>query len=123
MATPGSNLLDDALTLICPDSFQYYRFMDIQTNGIGLDVRRYAPPTSVRGSVQAVDRSLYADAGLDFSKRYLQIWTSTDVSDLYRARAGDQVQWEGSRWEVTSENDWHPMDGWNSFLAVQVPTP
>ena len=123
MAVPGSNLLTAALELICPEPFQLYRYQGKTTNDIGYDVRTYAAPITIRGSIQAVDRAYYAEQGLDFNKRHIQVWTETEVEDLYRARSGDQIAWEGQRWEVLNESDWFPIDGWNSFVAVQVPTP
>jgi len=123
MQVPGSNILDDAFECIDCEDFQFYRYEGKTTNTIGLDVRTYAAPVTVTGSIQAVDRSYYADNGLDFTKRHIQVWTTTDIEDLYRARSGDQIQWNGERWEVLSETDWIPIDGWNSFIAVQVPTP
>ncbi len=123
MPTPGSNLLTTALGIICRESFDYIQFTGRTTNAIGYDERTYAEPVTITGSVQAVDRSHYTDNGLDFSKRHIQIWTDTNVEDLYRARSGDQIQWNGNRYEVLSETDWHPIDGWNNFIAVEVPTP
>ena len=121
--TPGSNLLTDAFELICTEPFDYYRFTGIETNAAGIDVRAYAAPVTVQGSVQPVDRSEYDDMGLDWTKRYIQVWTDQNVDDLYRERAGDQIGRHGFRWEIQSENDWHEIDGWNSFTAVQVPVP
>lgn len=121
MNVPGSNLLAYALTVICPDSFVLHRFTGKTTNTIGLDVSAYAAPETFQGSIQAVGRRLYADMGLDFTRRYISIWVSTNIDDLYRGRAGDQVTWNGTRWQVIDENDWHPIDGWDSIIAVQVP--
>ena len=123
MIVPGSNLLSDALECIDCETFQFYQYQAKTTNTIGLDVRTYAAPVTATGSIQPVDRSYYADAGLDFTKRHIEVWTETDTEDLYRARSGDQIGWEGERWEVVSETDWFPVDRWNSFVAVQVPTP
>ena len=117
---PGSNLLTTALELICAEPFDYIEYTGTSVNEIGFDVRTYAAPVTVRGSVQAVDRTEYDQLGLDWTKRYIRIWTETDIDDLYRDRAGDQVRWHNLLWEVQSEDDWHPIDGWNSFTAVQV---
>lgn len=121
--TPGSNQLTDAFELICPEPFDYYRFTGMTTNAVGIDVRSYAAAVTARGSVQPVDRSKYGEMGLDFTRRYIQVWTDTDVMDLYRERAGDQIGWNSARWEIQSENDWHIIDGWNRFTAIQVPVP
>ncbi len=123
MAVPGSNLLTTALGLICPEPIQFYQFTGFATNAIGYDVRTYAAPTTVMASVQAVDRTQYSEAGLDFNKRHIAVWASQDIDDLYRGRAGDQIGWQGVRWEVLSESEWHPIDGWNNLIAVQVDEP
>ena len=123
MAVPGSNLLTSALSLICRQSFSYYPFNARTVNVNGYYERTYGAPVPTTGSVQAVDRSLYADNGLDFTKRYIQVWTETDAEDLYRDRAGDQIDYDSRRWEITNADAWHTLDGWNSFLAVEVPTP
>ncbi len=123
MSVPGSNLLSAAFDLICADSLPLYRYEGKTLNSIGYDVRTYSRPVTISGSVQAVDRNFYTAQGLDFSKRYVQVWTESNVDDIYRGRSGDQITWNGNRWEIMGENNWHPIDGWNSFLAVQVPTP
>ena len=123
MAVPGSNLLTSALTIICRDSFQYLRFNTITTNEIGLDVRDYDQPITRSGSVQSVDVSDIKNMGLDFTKSYIQVWTETPVNAVERDRSGDQIIWNGRRFEIQGETDWNAVDGWNSFTAVEVPTP
>ena len=117
---PSSNLLNDALTLICPEPFFIRKFISISTNDFGIDVRRYQRPVSLSGSVQAVDRKFYDQFGLDFTRRHVQVWASEDIADIYRSRAGDQIVWNGRLWEVTSEVEWFHIDGWQSVLAVEV---
>ena len=123
MATPGSNLLSTALTVVCRDNFEYLRFQGITNNEIGLDVRTYAAPVTRSGSIQAIDFSEFSTMGLDFNKSYIQIWTETQVNTVNRDKSGDQVIWNSRRFEVQSVNDWHLVDGWNHFTAVEVPTP
>ena len=123
MNIPGSNLLATALTLICPDTFEYFRYSGIQTNAIGFEVVSFAAPVMVAGSVQAVDRSVYQEQGLDWQRRYIRIWTTQDIDDLERDRAGDQIAWNGDRYQIVDQSDWHTQDGWNGCLFVEVPSP
>ncbi len=120
---PGSNLLDEALTVIAGTTIQYYAFDSVTTNDIGYDVVTYATPVPINASVQAVPREVYGDMGLDFSKQYIAIWASQDFGVLGRDRPSDQVGFNGSRYEIMEESAWHPIDGWDSILAIKVPTP
>ena len=95
----------------------------ITTNEIGLDVRDYDQPITRSGSVQSVDVSDIKNMGLDFTKSYIQVWTETPVNAVERDRSGDQIIWNGRRFEIQGETDWNAVDGWNSFTAVEVPTP
>lgn len=117
---PGSNLLDDALSLIDTTPLTYYQYLGRTTNAIGLDVASYAPGVPITASVQAVPRSHYQQMGLDYSKTYIMIWSSANLTDLGRGRAGDQVGFNGQRYELKDEADWTPIDGWNSVLAIRV---
>ena len=120
---PSSNLLNDALTLVCPVPFDLYQFTGKTTNAIGYDVRTYADPIVAMGSIQAVDRKFYEQYGLDFNKRHIQVWSSTDIEDIYRSSAPDQIGWDSRRWEVVGETEWFQIDGWQSVVAVEVPIP
>jgi hypothetical protein len=117
---PGLNLLTHALRQIHPQKLDLYRFVGSTTNAIGNQVRQYAEKVTVSGSVQAVERKFYSDMGLDFNRRYISIWTTTDVEDSEREKAGDQLRWNSNRWEVVGETEWFEMDGWNTVLAIEV---
>ena len=120
---PGSNLLASALTVISTQPFQYLRFTGSAENAVGQDVHTFADAVTVQGSVQAVDMRLYQSMGLDWDKRYIQIWTTQNIDDLGRERPGDRVVWQGRLFDVVGEMDWHAIDGWNSFLAIDIGTP
>ena len=120
MNVPSSNLLSTALTPICPESFNLRKFVSRTTNEIGLDVATYSDPVELFGSVQAVDARFYADFGLDFEKNYIHIWTETQITNVQRLTSPDVIEWNSKRWEVVSDNDWFPVDGWNNFICVEV---
>lgn len=117
---PGSNLLAQAFTLIRPVPVQLHRVAGSTLNAVGQDVTEDAPPVEVLASVQAVKRSQYQRMGLDYNRRYIQIWSVDDMSDLARGRPGDQITWNGRRHELMNEDDWSQIDQWNSLLAIEI---
>lgn len=117
---PGSNLLSTALTVIKKDKFNLYRYQSASVNEVGMRVPVYAEAIVETGSVQAVPRNVMQQLGLEWQKRHIQVWTTMDVNDLRRGDNPDQVGFKGRRYDVIGETDWHPIDGWNSFMAVDV---
>lgn len=89
MKVPGSNLLNAALGVIASQTLGYYAFVKRTTNKIGYDVDTYALPLAVRGSIQAVSRSMMVDQGLDLQKNYVNIFISRQVLDLNRDVSSD----------------------------------
>ncbi len=120
MAIPGSNTLEDALTLIDSVEIQFFENTARNKNSIGLYVSTYAVSVPVQASVQAVKRSQYTNLGLDFNKHYIMLWSSHDFKDLARDRGADQIEFNNKRYELMNEDDWTPLDGWNSTLAIEI---
>lgn len=114
------NLLNMALPLVGVQQFTYYRFASRITNDIGLDVAQYESGIILSGQVQAVPRYLYEVYGLDFQKNYVTFYVSKDVLDVTRDISGDQIKYADKIFQVLSENDWYPMNGWTGILSVQV---
>lgn len=123
MNVPGANLLNKALSVIGAQQIDLYAFESSVTNEIGLDVITYAAPVKLRASVQAVPQEAYSDMGLDLSREYIAIWGSAALKKLTRNTSGDQVEFNGNRYEVMTENDWFVVDGWTAVIAVRVPSP
>lgn len=124
MTVPGGNLLTSAFSLICKQRIGLYRFTGRTTNEVGMDVRNYAPAVTVDASIQPVSVRDIEDRGLDYTRRYIGVWTPNDIEDLYRLRSGDQISWQGHRWEVVGDDEeWFPLDGWNRVICVRVPDP
>ena len=117
---PGSNLLKQAHRLIRPSEITYYRQNGRTTNAIGLDVANYDTGVCIRASVQPVNRKHYQRMGLEYNKIYINVFSIQDVNDLARGRSGDQIAWNGKRFEVMGQSDWSAVDNWNGFLAVEV---
>ena len=74
----------------------------------------------LHGSIQATARSVYQEYGLDFQKQYVTVFVSADLIDISRSTSGDQIEWNGRRWQLISDMPWFPIDGWLSVLAVEV---
>ena len=120
MSVPGSNLLNQALTVIAPQTVQYQRFVSRDTNQIGYDVSVFADPVPVRGSFQPVPRSRYEFQGLDFSKSYWVLFAPLGMIGVDRDVSGDQLTFQGRRYQVESITAWHGVDGWSEALCVEV---
>ena len=45
-----------------------------------------------------------------------------DTNGFFRGKSSDQMEHNGRRYQLVDEDDWHPIDGWDSFLAVEVAT-
>jgi hypothetical protein len=117
---PGSNLLAAAFMMVSPQPFGYVKYTGRAVNSIGLYESSYDAPEILSGSIQAVSRSVYQEYGLDFQKIYFTIFVSKDVVDLARDVSGDMVQWNGRVLQIVSQTPWFNIDGWVSFLAVDV---
>lgn len=120
MSVPGSNILAQALSALGTSEFIFYKWASTVTNDAGLDVHTYELGVTLRGSVQAVERSSYKSMGLNFSSKYLAIWTLQDVSVLTRLQANDQIGFLGRRFNILAEDDWIPIDFWNNFMAIDI---
>lgn len=120
MTVPGSNLLNQAFTVIARQTVNYYANTGRTTNSIGLDVTAYASVITLRGSFQPVPRKLYQQYGLDLQKSYYTFYCSANILDVARGVSGDQINFNGIRYQVESANDWFAMDGWVGVLCVQV---
>lgn len=116
----GSNLLNQALTVIPKQSFGYLKFLSKTTNDIGIDVPTYAPEVTLFGSVQAVPRTLFQSLGLDWKKNYIMIYSSDELTGIERDSSGDRVVFGGKTYQALYENDWRQIYGWAGVLCVEV---
>lgn len=121
MRVPGANLLAMALTVIGPQSINYYA----QTGRVLLDDGVWSTGfavgvTTTNLSVQAVDRALYEAMGLDYQKSYKWLYIPQTIVDLQRDVSGDRFGFAGRKYQLQSGTDWQPMDGWNAVLCVDI---
>lgn len=117
---PGQNLLNMALSVIARQTVAYFKFSSRALNDVGQDVTVYDAPVNIVGSLQAVPRNLYDQYGLDLQKTYVILYTSTNVLDIGRDVSGDQIEFNGVRYQCESDTDWFPLDGWDAVLCVQI---
>lgn len=119
---PGSNLLTTALTVIASQEVVYYQFISRDLNERGAYVSTYADGLTVfLGSVQPVNKSVYAERGLDFEKNYVSWFLpEIDAIDLVRDESGDQFEFKGKRYQLKGKTDWFLQDGWNELLGIEI---
>lgn len=121
MIVPGSNLLNMALNLIASQTVLFYKDVGRTTTADGEFITQLAPPVRItRCSVQAVDRTKYADAGLDMSKSYWTWFVSRNVRGVERGVSGDIVEWDGRRMQITADRPWFSLDGWDASVMVDI---
>lgn len=118
---PGSNILNMAFSVIGQHELTLYKAVGRTVNSVGYDVTSYAAPVKIRGSVQAVPRSRYADLGLDLNENYISLFTCSRVSDVQRGQSGDKILFDCKSYQVTSKTDWQGIDGWQSVICQQLP--
>lgn len=114
---PGMNLLNIAGAMIDFAVVQYYQYTGRSVNTVGQYIGAFADPVPLRGSLQAVPRSLYEQHGLDWSKKYVILYVSENTTEIQRNVAGDQFTYAGQRYQVESATDWFWQDGWKGVLA------
>jgi hypothetical protein len=117
---PGSNILNQALTIIAAQTITYYRALDRTLNNVGQNVTQYAPPSDIRGSFQPVPRRLYQQFGLDLQKDYWVFYTSNNLLDVQRDVSGDQIAFQDRRYQCESATAWYGIDGWVGMFCVMV---
>jgi hypothetical protein len=71
-------------------------------------------------SIQAIDRNLYEKLGLELSRYYVMIYTDNPLLVVERGTSGDQIEFNGARYDLLSDTDWTPQDGWRGVLAVRL---
>lgn len=123
MSIPGENLLDIALSVIDSQEVLYYQFLSRATNAKGVWVTTYTSPAQdlFEGSVQPVNKSVYAERGLDFEKNYVSWFLPFVVAtDLVRDSSGDVFEWAGRRFQLKGKTDWYQQDGWAELLGVDI---
>ncbi len=117
---PGSNLLNQALGVIARQTVTYYQDAGRTVSSVLLYDTEYADGVDITGSFQPVDNALYQQLGLDLSKTYWTLYTSNNIVSVNRDVSGDQIAFNGRRFQCESATDWFMIDGWKSVLCVLI---
>lgn len=117
---PGINLLSLAQTVIASQTVSYFVNTGRSNNAIGMLVATFADPVPVAGSFQPFPREKYEIYGLDFNRSYFNFYVSRNVIDLQRNIAGDQLEFQGKRYQCVSKTPWVGIDGWDAVLCVEI---
>lgn len=117
---PGQNLLNMAFRVIAQQSLLYYQYLGRSQNSVGQDVSQYREAVKIVGSFQPIPRQLYMPLGLDLQKDYWNFYSSNNLKDVQRMIAGDQIAFNGNRYQCESDTDWFLIDGWKGALFIHV---
>lgn len=117
---PGSNLLNMASTVIAQQTVTYYQATGRTINSIGQYDTSYAAGAPVVGSFQPIDSKLYTQYGLDLSRTYYTLYSSNNIITVNRDVSGDQLEFNGRRFQCESSVDWFAIDGWKGVLCVLI---
>lgn len=120
MAIPGQNLLNMAFRIIATQTIVYYQALGRLVNSVGQDVTEYNAGVNIRGSFQPVPKNLYELYGLDLQKTYYTFYAPYAISDIARDVSGDQIAFNGQRFQCESNNDWFAIDGWKGVLCIHI---
>ncbi len=117
---PGMNLYQMATRLIGKSAYTFFAQLPRTRDARGIWVTTYAAGVPLNDSIQAVPRTLYVALGLDLSRYYVMIYTDNPLLVVERDTSGDQIEFNSERFELLSNNDWRPIDGWEGVLAVRL---
>ena len=120
---PGANWLLTAFRAIATQSFQYYAFAGRTTQVNGQQLATYAAPVTLMGSIQPLPRNLYQMYGLQFDRYYVTVYMPESATDVSRDTAGDQIEYQGNRFQAVQKVNWYAQDGWIAMLFVQILPP
>ena len=121
---PGGNILEDAFAAIGTLTCKYIPWKTRSINEVGQWASLYGTAVDVEVSIQAVDREMYVELGLDFQKDYLTIYAMVDATNIDRNTTGDRfVLPDGKTYQIESIRSWFLMDGWMCALCIKVEIP
>lgn len=114
------NLYGMAASVIGTQTVDYYRYTGRAVQSNGRYETTYAEAEPIKCQFQSVERSRYANMGLDFAKSYRTLFTDHDLNDVQEGRPGDQVVYFGRRYEAVGKTDWTNQNGWNGVVFVDI---
>ena len=117
---PGANLLKRAFKVIAQHKVEWEILNGETTNNVGMVVKTYDTPVTIKGSIQPVPTSKYEQFGFDLKKVYLNFYTINNILGVARDYSGDRVTFNGVQFQVVDETEWFNLDGWNHALLVSA---
>jgi hypothetical protein len=121
MTLYANNILTRALKIIPRHPFTVEPWLGQAIDDRGIVAPSYGTPITIIGHVQAVQRNVYQNLGLDFQKSYIRVYTdSAPIGDLARDRSADLITWQGKMFKANGAGDWMILDGWQRILCVQI---
>jgi hypothetical protein len=120
VTVPGMNLLGLAMTVLGPQTVNYYAWVGLVANAVGKEVPSFAAMVTRRGSFQPVARSRLQLLGLDMSQSYATFFGPGAVRTLERDGAPDEFGYSGRRYKALDVVDWLAQDGWTAAVCVDI---
>ncbi len=119
MSFRGGNLYGLAKRLVGTQDYQFFRATGRVLDDRGLWVTSFAEGVQLSDTIQAIERRLYQNLGLELDRYYIMIYTDNPLLVVERDISGDQIEFNGERYQLLSDTDWRPQDGWRGVLAVR----
>lgn len=113
------NVLQLAQTVIKMDTITYHQNTDRTLNDIGVYVSAYTDST-IQGNLQPIQKNLYQQLGLDLQKNYGTLHIRENLIDVSRGVSGDQISYNGNRYQCVSKLDWYSQRGFITIMVVQI---
>ncbi len=117
---PGMNLYAMASSIIGKSVYTYFAPDSRVLDARGIWVSTEAVGVVLNDSIQAIPRELYESLGLDLSRYYVMIYTDNPLVVVDQGTSGGQIEFESERYQLESETDWSPIDGWRGVLAIRL---
>jgi len=121
MTLPGINLYSLATKIISRQAYTFFSSTGRTLDSRGIYSDNFAAGVALSDSIQPVPRTMYESLGLDLSRYYIMVYTDSPLLVIERGTSGDQIEFNGDRYELQTDNDWRPQDGWRGVLAVRLP--
>ena len=109
-----------ATRVIGKSAYVYFSDSGRTLDDRGIWVSGYAAGVALFDVIQPVERALYERMGLDLDRYYIMIYTDNPLLVIERGTSGDQIEFNGARYQLQSNNDWNPQDGWRGVLAIRL---
>ena len=126
-----ANIHRMASAIIPRRGIKYRMYSGMFTDEFGISKPRYTEWHRILAHVEPgivssfggsnIDEKMYHEFGLDFSKRTVTVWASgADLRSLARKDAPDQVEVDGSKFNIIHVSDFLEFNGWKRVYCEEV---